>query len=575
MYPIRVSDERAPTRRTREGRVQGGKPRARVDAHDLGRVHRRRSTGRSFPAWGAYVVFAAFLALSAVFGTYASITLHRRSNVNAAAPYHPAGHVVIFVMSGFTGADMTGADLPHIKALASTGVAYPDAWTGEFPTTPASLAASLSTGAFARRHGLVGTRWVDQQTHLVVAPTTQAQALTGSIDQILEPSRVASLVSLLKVQSPMSKVLAVGGSNCSTTSAAATWAADYVVCASRNHDRWRAVAVAGHQLPSGTFSSAAGVAAVHGHGLAARIEGWSLGRQDHWVARTALTAMSRVHPAVTFVTFPEPDVLGQYVAPTERGSVMHALLRGIDRDIGRIVAETHRLKTYGDTAFALVSMRGFEPISAKIPLTNFSQAVVGTGTSSRYLWADGAVMLGLSDPSLGQAAAQVIGAERLHRLDAVYYKSRGSYHPQYINPDLPVHVAAAQTYLLGTSASPASAEVIAALAPHTGTQGGRLARLPRTATGVGLQWSNQEAYILLAGHGTFRAVRSNFPARLVDVAPTLEALMGIKPAPGDGTVLADATFRPPAGTVRKQGLLRSRWNRYLTALKRWESGAGT
>jgi hypothetical protein len=252
---------------------------------------------------------------------------------------------------------------------------------------------------------------------------------------------------------------------------------------------------------------------------------------------------------------------------------MRTLLAGIDTDIGRIVTATHRMKIFSNTTFAVVSLHGFDPMYAKVQPTRFRQAVIGTGTQATYLWSDGMAALGLSDVSQSQAAAQVIESERLKTLDAAYYKvhrRRWAYAAQYISPEMPLGVAQAQAYLLGTDASPGSAQVVAAFGPHVGAAGGRRAGLPRTATAVGLQWANQAGFVLIAGHGTYRNRKSTYPAKMVDIAPTLAALMGLHLGPADGQVLADATFRPPNGSVLAQEHAVKRSASYLKALRAWQ-----
>src|SRR5437764_15498131 len=123
MYPVSVSDERS---RNLQRRAFGA--RRRVQSHDLGAVRRKTPSRRAGSPTSTYAVFAAFLALSGVLAAYVTISLHRRSNINAAAPFHPARNAVIFVMSGYSGADIRGTDLPNISALAATGSQYARAW---------------------------------------------------------------------------------------------------------------------------------------------------------------------------------------------------------------------------------------------------------------------------------------------------------------------------------------------------------------------------------------------------------------------------------------------------------------
>jgi Type I phosphodiesterase / nucleotide pyrophosphatase len=545
---------------------------------DLGQVPRREDTrGHPRPTLG-YLVFTIFLVVSAFGAGYAALSLHHRSNINAAAPFHPAMRAVIFVLGGYSGTQLLNPALPNLSALATQGVAYPNAWAGEFPTSPATLAASLGTGQFPSHDGMLGNEWADVRTHQVVNPVGLQQVLTGSIDQILEPTGTSSLASIVKAHRPNSKVVAVGGANCAAASAAASWDADYVVCAGRSGKYWKPVYVAGHSLPAGVLGREDRVRVPRGRGLALSLEGWSLGSQDDWVAREAAKVMRRVAPDVTYVLLPEPDLLSQYVPPDQRSGVMSRLLTGIDRDIGMVIGATRAMKSFSSTVFAVASTRGFEPIASKLPRRKFTDAIIGTGTQSMYLWADGAAMLGLTDASQAEAAAQVIQSERIRAIDGIYYKVRQtktwSYKAQYINPDMPVNVAEVQSYLLNTEAAAGSAEVVAVYGPHTGTRGDILSGHARTATGMGLQWDNQHGFLLLSGHGANAGIRSSYAARMVDLTPTLAALLNLQTTSIDGNVLADAMFRPTPGSSARQAKQARRWTTFTRALADWENRPG-
>lgn len=520
-------------------------------------------------------MFALLLVLSGILAAYAGITLHGRSNLNAAAPYTPPRQAVVFLIDGYTLSDLRSSGLPNIATLLSRGVAYRNAWAGEFPTSPATLAASLGTGAFPARNGLLADAWIDPVSHALQTPTTPAQVFTGSIDQVMEPAGPPSFAALLKARNSSSRILSVGGVGCSAASAAATWAADYVVCPRRSAGLWRPTAVAGHALPSGTLSSIAPVPSPRRHGLAPAVEGWALGTQDRWVARVAATAFRRVRPSLTYVAFPEPNAVAPYVPPPRRAAVMRSLLRGIDAGIGSVLAAVRATRTYNRTLFALVSMRGFDPVSSRLPTSRLAQAIVGTGTRPSYIRAEGAATIGLSDPTQAQAAAQVIEAERLKGLDEALYKTRAagrwSYATQFINPDMPLPAARAIAYLVGTDAASGSAEVVALFSPHVAARGGARGGFRRVSTGVGVRWANQAGALVIAGRGTYRHVVSSYPARIVDIAPTLEAMMGLQPTGTDGLVLADATFRPPKGAVDTQAAQAARFLGDVRALRAWQN----
>jgi hypothetical protein len=173
----------------------------------------------------------------------------------------------------------------------------------------------------------------------------------------------------------------------------------------------------------------------------------------------------------------------------------------------------------------------------------------------------------------------VIQSERLRLVDGIYYKAHQGkgwvYKAQFINPDMPLHVAQAESYLLSTEVAAASAEVVVVYAPHTGTRGGGQSGHARTATGMGLQWNNQHGFLLLAGRGTYAGARSTYPARMVDVAPSLDALLDLPVPHVDGSILADGLFQPPKGSGSRQSKQKHRWTVFMRALRDWEERPGS
>jgi hypothetical protein len=58
--------------------------------------------------------------------------------------------------------------------------------------------------------------------------------------------------------------------------------------------------------------------------------------------------------------------------------------------------------------------------------------------------------------------------------------------------------------------------------------------------------------LIIEGPNIKQAYRSVYPARLVDIAPTLEVLLGAKPQGQDGMPLADAMVHAPQGLLDAQ-----------------------
>jgi hypothetical protein len=60
----------------------------------------------------------------------------------------------------------------------------------------------------------------------------------------------------------------------------------------------------------------------------------------------------------------------------------------------------------------------------------------------------------------------------------------------------------------------------------------------------GATWKVQHIPLIMSGPSIRRGVHSQFPARSVDIAPTMERLLGLPPVKRDGVVLADALTQP-------------------------------
>jgi hypothetical protein len=320
------------------------------------------------------------------------------------------------------------------------------------------------------------------------------------------------------------------------------------------------------------------VPVVRGPNLGAALEGWPLGAQDDWVARYAATAMRVTRPKLTIVDFPELGLVAPFVPPNRTRQALRTVMAGIDRGIGRVEAELRREHVLNRTAFIVTSSEAVGPMVDTVPRKDIDNAVQAAGAQTTFFTADGMTMLGLTDPTQALSVAQAIDAEHIVNVDAIYFRShQGSswtYQAQYLNPELPAGYGDAGGYLLNTIASGASPDVVVAYSPRVGTNS-QFGGFSRTGIISGMQWDAQHIPLILSGQGVFRGVTSAFPARLVDVTPTIEALLGIDPGRGDGTALADAMYSPPDGASDRQKQMADRFNPIVLALKQRASQAGS
>jgi hypothetical protein len=154
---------------------------------------------------------------------------------------------------------------------------------------------------------------------------------------------------------------------------------------------------------------------------------------------------------------------------------------------------------------------------------------------------------------------------KLPGVAAAYYQTRPKGRNEYVpapGTSIDPSLDAAYRYLLDTIVGPAAPDVVAPFRENT------IGTASTNAHGDhgGLNWGAQHVPLVFSGPGVTAGVVSEAPARLVDVAPTIVRLMGLPPAPMDGTVLADAVTDAHAQEVATQASLSGTLTAYQDAL---------
>jgi hypothetical protein len=492
-----------------------------------------------------------FLAIALVGAGSLAFALHGRPGVSSSAP-QKAQRVVIFLIDGASA--FPASSMPVAAGLARSGTAYDRAFIGQWPGTRPASGATVGMGVFPRAHGVEGASWRDPSTGLEVQPTAPDAVRLGSLDQLLESRKLTPIAAVLKDRNPESKVLAVGGVGCAPADAAGSWLADYAVCIARQGNRWVERAVTGHDLPSGSGSTAS-VPVANGRGLGPEVEGWQLGGQDDQIAQNAVAAIRATKPALTIVDFPEVAAVAAFAPAAQRQAVINKLLAGIDQDIGQIRSALRARRLLTGTAFVVTSGEALSPLDHTERSSAFSDAVVAAGGVPVFVHGGGSAAIAIEASDQAQTVAQAIEQAQPSGVDAVFYRVQhgGSwrFEPQYVDPLLRPSYGDALSALVSSGASAEAPDVVAVYAPHTGT---RIAVGPLTSTSVsgGFSWDTQHIPLIVSGAGVVAGQASHYPARLVDIAPTVESLLGLTPAAGDGVVLANALQNPPGGSVDRQ-----------------------
>ncbi|MBV9281914.1 MAG: alkaline phosphatase family protein, partial [Chloroflexi bacterium] len=79
----------------------------------------------------------------------------------ASAAGGPAPYVVLIVMDGFRADYMSLAPMRHLHELMARGMFYDTAWVGQMESETPTGHATIATGVYPRKHGVVGFGWRD------------------------------------------------------------------------------------------------------------------------------------------------------------------------------------------------------------------------------------------------------------------------------------------------------------------------------------------------------------------------------------------------------------------------------
>ncbi len=468
----------------------------------------------------------------------------------------PQRYAVIIVLDGSRPGYFNLTAMPNLRSLMKRGVAYNQAFVGqELANTPPSH-ATIGTGMFPKHHGVEGFLWEDPRTHLVDNPSETGAVINGALEAIIRDHHVPSLAGQIHAAYPHARVASVAGHKCYASDAMGTPGADYILCALIYHKRWVAQAIGTHRPPPGAINNPKWDVPIPPRtaGFGAAVQQWRMGGENAWTANYALWAFHRVHyPRVLMMNLSETDVLGHFAAGK---GPMRYLMREFDRLLGQIITAYRQAGLLSRTDFVITADHGMSRIHSFMPYSDLSRAVTMAGASTVYIEHDTAGAIGILQDNRSRAVALNVFHLGGRHIDATYFKTfhhgRWSYQLAAAQPDIGPSLRHAYVTLVNTMAAAAGPDVFAVFAPHTSTRQFVAFGYPWRSGHLGPQWDDQHIPLVLAGPGIKSGLQSNYPARLVDIAPTVEHLLGARTGHVDGIVLDDALRSPSASGLAMQ-----------------------
>lgn len=453
-------------------------------------------------------------------------------------------YAVIIVLDGARASYLHSVPMPHLQDLERRGVTYTSAFTGqELANTPPSH-ATIGSGEFPKHDGVEGFLWEDPRTHQVDDPTQSWNVIAGRLEAVIADHKRPTLAGQIKTAYPRATIASVAGHKCYASDAMGGPRTDYILCALIYKNRWVAQAIGNHRPPPGAINNPRWDVPIPppSSGFGPAVQQWRMGKENGWATDYALWAFKRTHyPRVMMINLSETDVLGHF-APN--GTIIPGLMRQFDYLLGKIEDAYRTAGILSQTDFVITADHGMSKIHAHVPYHVLSQAVAQAGATPVYIEHDTAAAIGIREGNKSRAVAENVLRLGGKGVDATFYKVQRNgawaYRLAASQPGLPSAYLRACRILADTMASASGPDVFAVFAPHVSSRNFKAHGYQWVAGHLGPQWGDQHIPLVIAGPGVKKGVVSTYPARLVDIAPTVEHLLGAPTGRVDGIILSDA-----------------------------------
>ncbi|MGH2441722.1 MAG: alkaline phosphatase family protein [Chloroflexota bacterium] len=485
------------------------------------------------------VLAALVLALAATVGTW-------RVAGSSTPVASPPRYLVLIVMDGFREDYLKLAPMHHLHQLMARGRFYHNGWVGQLQSeTPASH-ATLATGVYPSKHGVIGFGWRDAKSGtFTFMPTNLGQIQAGELTQTIEQGGVPTISDLIHARNRHDLAVSVSGEKLWASAPMGT-GADYVLygrMTATKPKEFAPLAVGPNFPPART------------HYLSVHKPDGAFDTQDDFAAKLAVKLVDALHPRALLLNLPAIDIAGHYYGGLAHPKDMARVAREADAAIGKVVAEYKKLGILKRTVFVVTADHGMVSGYHRVPIHSIYKAVGHSNISELDEDLQSSIgSIWLHNPAQAQALGKTLAADHFPGVEGALYKvASGNGWKFAAEPStaahLPPAVLRAYLHLADTEASSNGADVLLPYAENTvGLQ------IKKSFKGMhgGFSWGAQHIPLVIAGPGV-RKGSSNFPVKLVDITPTMERLIGLKvPAGVDGVVLGDALTGATAADLAAQ-----------------------
>ena len=463
--------------------------------------------------------------------------------------------------------------MPNMRAFLQHARTYDQAWVGSLMSITPPDHAVIGSGSFPKNDGgIVNWEWGDHKTGKI-SPTFQALVnyQNGWAFRVIKDSGTPTLAQVVHQKYPTGLVIAGSGAHFHAAGPMGGPDANWIYSYERINGYWAPFTLGQRPVPARLLndpSLRARLVSSNNSTVPLLYDPLPLGQQDTLAVNFAIRALQVYRPRVTMVNLPEPDTIGHW---SQRWYPEQAVVyRAFDRDLGRLIAAYKQAGIYNQTLFVITADHGMIQQHHRVLDTQQLRAVLN-GVGAHTILVNGGGKGGptmtsvwLKDPSLNRKAAQAIYRRRLDNVTAVFYmhhKNGRYYYNMAGCEQCSADLIKAYRYLLSTEDGPTGEDIAILLRENTGNSG--LPIMPGRHGGA--DWGSQHLSLIMSGPDIQTGV-SHHPARLADIAPTIERAMAIAPQARDGLVLADAFQHPNASDTAAQNRSDAVLSVYVNAL---------
>lgn len=463
---------------------------------------------------------------------------------------HKGPYACVIVVDAARFDEFNLSKMPNLAALAARGTQFSQASVGQLPSITETSHATIGTGVLPSRHQILGDTWRVPGTN-TMSPNLLNSALTrtGYIGKFIRQTRSPTLAALVHRAYPGSIVATLSGHKVYAADALGAGAADYVGFGGKNGK--------GQYVPGGIPGHLPAPKILKSPQLILPTYPRVPGVEDGWTTTFAEKFLFKYHPRVVMMNLPEVDVTGHVVGTD--AAVMTPLLGDVDKQIGRIVAAYGRAKMLADTTFIVTSDHGMVPALRTVSSDQIERIIAAAGGQPLYVGHGDYSPIWLKNPATISKVAQALADAAIPHVAAVFAKTPtgifGLVSPvsRLADPD----VRRADQDLLGTMNAAESADIVLLYDENTMTLTPSYIKINRKGDHGGATWGAQHIPMVIAGPGTKQGYISPYPARLIDVAPTVEMALDIRPQKQDGVPLAEAFIAPPVWATPLQNAVQA------------------